>query len=119
MVQFRSLFLHYNGYFSKGFGRLKLKINFVHYFELRRHMNNGFSLNFIAIYDRLLYFWGRNCLFRDCFQNLVYLLRVSMWECSSVVEHSTADPEVGGSIPLAHFFVIVGCLSKDFRSLKN
>ena len=29
-----------------------------------------------------------------------------MWECSSVVEHSTADPEFGGSIPLAPFFII-------------
>ena len=33
-------------------------------------------------------------------------LALSMWECSSVVEHSTADREVGGSIPLAPFFII-------------
>ena len=33
-----------------------------------------------------------------------------MWECSSVAEHSTADREVGGSIPLAPFFIIVGLL---------
>ena len=36
-----------------------------------------------------------------------------MWECSSVVEDSTADREVGGSIPLAPFSIIVGYLSKD------
>ena len=35
---------------------------------------------------------------------------VGMWECSSVVEHSTADREVGGSIPLAPFLIIVGLL---------
>ena len=36
-----------------------------------------------------------------------------------MVEHSTADQEVGGSIPLASFFIIVGYWSKDFRSLKE
>ena len=82
-------------------------------------MSNAFSSYFITIYDRLLYFWGRNCLLRDCFQNLVYLLLVSMWECNSEVEHWTADREVGGSIPLAPFFIIVGYLSKDFRHLKD
>ena len=35
-----------------------------------------------------------------------------------MVEHSTADREIGGSIPLAPFFIIVRHLSKDFRSLK-
>ena len=44
---------------------------------------------------------------------------LGMWECSSVVEHSTADREVGGSIALAPFFIIVGYLSKDFRHLKD
>ena len=34
-----------------------------------------------------------------------------------MVEHSTADQEVGGSIPLAPFFIIIGYLSKDFRRL--
>ena len=28
-------------------------------------------------------------------------IALGMWECSSVVEHLTADREVGGSIPLA------------------
>ena len=46
-------------------------------------------------------------------------LVLGMWECSSVVEHSTADREVGGSIPLAPFFIIWGYLSKDFRHLKD
>ena len=36
-------------------------------------------------------------------------IALGMWECSSVVEHSTADGEVGGSIPLGPFFTIV-CL---------
>ena len=44
---------------------------------------------------------------------------LGMWECSSVVEHSAADREVGGSIPLAPIFIIVGYLSKEFRSLKD
>ena len=44
---------------------------------------------------------------------------LGIWECSSVVEHSTADREVSGSIPLAPFFVVVGYLSKDFRRLKD
>ena len=46
-------------------------------------------------------------------------LGLGMWKCSSEVEHSTADREVGGSIPLAPFFIIVGYLSKDFRHLKD
>ena len=41
-------------------------------------------------------------------------IALGMWECSSVVEHSTADRDVGGSIPLAPFSIIVGYLSKDF-----
>ena len=45
-------------------------------------------------------------------------LALGMWECSSVVEHSNADREVGGSILLAFFFIIVGYLLKDFRCLK-
>ena len=46
------------------------------------------------------------------------LLALRMWECSSVVEHSTADREVGCSIPPAPFFIIVRYLLKDFRCLK-
>ena len=37
-----------------------LKINLVHYFELRREMNNAFSSYFIVIYDQLLHFWEIN-----------------------------------------------------------
>ena len=33
-----------------------------------------------------------------------------VWESSSVVEHSTAVRELGGSITLAPFFIIVGLL---------
>ena len=36
-----------------------------------------------------------------------------------MVERYTADEEICGSIPLAPFFIIVGYLSKDFRSLKE
>ena len=36
-------------------------------------------------------------------------IALGMWECSSVAEHSTADEEVGGSIPRGPFFIIV-CL---------
>ena len=39
-------------------------------------------------------------------------LALGIWECSSELEHSTADREVGGSIPLAPFFNIWGYLSK-------
>ena len=39
---------------------------------------------------------------------------VGMWECSSVVEHSTADREVGGSIPLAPFRIIMVTCRKTF-----
>ena len=41
-------------------------------------------------------------------------IALGMWECSSVVEHSTVDREVGGSIPFAPFSIIMGYLSKDF-----
>ena len=41
-------------------------------------------------------------------------IALGMWECSSVVEHSTADRENGGSIQLARFSIIMGYLSKDF-----
>ena len=46
-------------------------------------------------------------------------LALGIWECSSVVEHSTAGLEVCGYIPLAPFFIMVGYLSKDFRHLKD
>ena len=104
-------------YLSKDFRCLKY-INIVHYFELPRNMNNDFLLNFIAIYHRLFYFREINGLLRDCSQTKYIFLALDMWECSSVVEHSTADREVSGSIPLAPFFIIVGCLLKPFRCLK-
>ena len=75
-------------------------------------MNNAFSLYFIVIFDWLLYFLQRNVFLRDFSQNQVHLLTVGMWECSSVVEHSTAYREVGGSIPLAPFFIIVGLFAE-------
>ena len=36
-----------------------------------------------------------------------------------MVEHSTADREVGGSIPLARYFITICYLSKDVRRLKD
>ena len=36
-----------------------------------------------------------------------------------MVEHSTADREVGGYIPLARFFITICYLSKDVRRLKD
>ena len=39
-----------------------------------------------------------------------HCIALGMSECSSMAEHSTADREVGGSIPLAPFFIIVGLL---------
>ena len=36
-----------------------------------------------------------------------------------MVDHSTADREVGGSIPLAAFFITICYLSKDVRRLKD
>ena len=44
---------------------------------------------------------------------------LGIWECSSVVEQSTADSEVFGSIPFAPFFITIGYLSKDVRHLKD
>ena len=44
---------------------------------------------------------------------------LGMCECSSVVEQSTAGSEVGGSIPLAPFFITIGYLSKDVRHSKE
>ena len=39
-------------------------------------------------------------------------LALGTWECSSVVERSTADREI-------FFFIIMGSKSKNFRCLKN
>ena len=82
-------------------------------------MNNAFSSYFFAIYDRLLYFWGINGFLEIVLKTKYIFLALGMWECSSVVEHSTADWEVGGSVPLAPCFIISGYLSKDFRRLKD
>ena len=46
-------------------------------------------------------------------------IALGMLECNLVVEHSTADREVGGSVPLAPFFITIGYLSKDIRRLKD
>ena len=77
-------------------------------------MNNAYSSYFIVIYDQLLHFLGINCLLTKCSQNQVYLHPVGMWECSSVVEHSTVDRKVGGTIPFAPFCIIMVTCQKTF-----
>ena len=75
-----------------------------------QHINNAFSSYFIVFYDGVLYFW-EEVFFMEIVHKTKYLfIALGMWECSSLVEHSTADREVGGSIPLAPFFIIVGLL---------
>ena len=53
-----------------------------------------------------------------CSQNVLktkyIFFPVGMWECSSVVEYSTADREVGGSTPLASFCIIMVTCRKTF-----
>ena len=73
-----------------------------------------------------LYFMTGFCIFGEQTLYLEIVLKtmyifftLGMWECSSVVEQSTADLEVGGSIPFAPFFITIGYLSKDVRHLKD
>ena len=64
--------------------------------------------------------FGEEMFFLEIVLKTKYLcIALAMWECSSVVEHSTADREVGGSIPLAPFCIIMGYLSKDIKGLKD
>ena len=63
--------------------------------------------------------FGEEMFFLEIVLKTKYLcIALAMWECSSVVEHSTADREVSGSIPLAPFCIIMGYLLKDFKGLK-
>ena len=58
--------------------------------------------------------FGEEMFFLEIVLETKYIfIAFGMWECSSVVEHSTADREVGCSIPLAPFCIIMGYLSKD------
>ena len=64
--------------------------------------------------------FGEEMFFLEIVLKTKYLcIALAMWECNSVVEHSTADREVGGSIPLAPFCIIMGYLSKDIKGLKD
>ena len=55
--------------------------------------------------------FGVEIFFLEIVLKTKYLsIALGMSECSSMAEHSTADREVGGSIPLAPFFIIVGLL---------
>ena len=82
-------------------------------------MNLAFSSYFIAIYDRLLYFWEEMACLEIVLKTKYVFSEQGMWEFSSVVKHWSADREVSCSIPLAPFFVVVGYVSKDFRRLKD
>ena len=58
--------------------------------------------------------FGEEIFFLEIVLKTKYLcIALGMSECSSMAEHSTADREVGGSIPLAPFSIIMGYLSKD------
>ena len=53
---------------------------------------------------------GEEMFFLEIVLKTKYLsIALGMSKCSSMAEHLTADREVGGSIPLAPFFIIV-CL---------
>ena len=55
--------------------------------------------------------FGEEIFFLEIVLKTKYLcIALGMSECSSMAEHSTAYREVGGSIPLAPFFIIVGLL---------
>ena len=54
--------------------------------------------------------FGEEMFFLEIVLKTKYLsIALGMSKCSSMAEHLTADREVGGSIPLAPFFIIV-CL---------
>ena len=62
---------------------------------------------------------GEEMFFLEIVLKTKYIfLAVGKWVCRSVVEHSTADRKVGGSLPFAPFFITVGYLSKEFKRLK-
>ena len=55
--------------------------------------------------------FGEEMFFLEIVLKTKYLcIALGMSECSSMAEHSTADREVGGSIPLAPLFINVGLL---------
>ena len=82
-------------------------------------MNHAFSSCFVVFYDRLLCFGGVKAFLEIVLETKYIFIALGIWECSSVVGHSTAYREVGGSIPLALFFIIIGYLWKRFRRLKD
>ena len=79
-----------------------------------QHINYAFSSYFIVIYDGVLYFWEEMFFLVIVFKTKYLCIALGMLECSSVVEHSTADQEVGGSIPLAPFCIIMVTCRKTF-----
>ena len=77
---------------------------------MMQHINYAFSFYFIVIYDGVLYFLEEMFFLEIVFKTKYLCIALGMLECSSVVEHSNADREVGDSIPLAPFFIIMGLL---------
>ena len=62
---------------------------------------------------------GEKMFFFEIFLKTKYrCIALGLWECSFVVEHTTADREVGGSIPLAPFFVIVCLLVERLQTFE-
>ena len=58
--------------------------------------------------------FGEEMFFLEIVLKTKYLcIALGMSECSSMAEHSTADRDVCGSIPLAPFSIIMGYQSKD------
>ena len=58
--------------------------------------------------------FGEEMFFLEIVLKTKYLcIALGMSECSSMAEHSTADRDVSGSIPLAPFSIIMGYQSKD------
>ena len=58
-------------------------------------MNHAFSSCFVVFYDRFLCFLGVNDFLEIVLETKYIFIALGIWECSSVVEHSTSNPEVG------------------------
>ena len=56
-----------------------------------QHINNAFSSYFIVVYDGVLYFWEEMFFLEIVFKTKYLFIALGMLDCSSVVEHSTAD----------------------------
>ena len=64
---------------------------------------------------RFCIFWEEMFFLEIVLKTKYLCIALGMWEFSSVVEHSTADREVGGSILLASFCIIMVTCRKLFE----